>query len=51
MFLSFHVYIFTFSNLADAFIQSDLQLGNTFILKRQSDRGSAHNTKSQSLFK
>ncbi len=43
---------FTFSHLADAFIQSDLELGDTkrLILKRQTDRGSAHNTKSQALF-
>ncbi len=42
---------FTFSHFADAFIQSNLQLGNTLILKRQTDRGSAPNTKSQALFK
>ncbi len=36
------IFTFTFSHFADAFIQSDLQLGNTklFILKRQTDRGS-----------
>ncbi len=46
-------FTFTFSHFADAFIQSDLQLGKTkrFILKRQSDRGSVRNTKSQALFK
>ncbi len=45
--------VFTF-NLADAFIKSDLQLGNTssdFILKRQINTGIACNTKFQALFK
>ncbi len=41
---------FTFSHFSDAFIQSDLQLGNK-AMKRQTDRGSARNTKSQALFK
>ncbi len=36
------MFTFTFSNFADAFIQSDLQLGEyikRLILKRQTDRG------------
>ncbi len=39
--------IFTFIHLADAFIQSDLQLRHTIsdnIIKRQTDTGSACNT-------
>ncbi len=48
-------FTFTFSHLADTFIQSDLQLGVAYIkrliLKRQTYRGSANNTKSQALFK
>ncbi len=40
---------FTFIHLADAFIQSDLQLRNT--IKRQINAGSACNTKFQPLFR
>ncbi len=47
------LFTFTFSHLADAFIQSDLigEYIKRLILKRQTYRGSANNTKSQALFK
>ncbi len=45
---------FTFSHFADAFYPKRLTIGEykkRLILKRQTDRGSARNTKSQALFK